>query len=116
MKLLVLLRDPVERAYSAHAHELARGYETEAFERALELEEERLAGEAGAADRRPGLPQPPTSTTATWPAAATPSSWSGWRRCSAGTGCTWWTAAGSSPSPSRSYDGVLEFLGLPHSG
>lgn len=44
IRLLVLLRDPVERAYSAHAHELARGYENEPFERALELEPERLAG------------------------------------------------------------------------
>jgi hypothetical protein len=41
--LLVALRDPVERAYSAHAHELARGFETEPFERALELEPARLA-------------------------------------------------------------------------
>ena len=46
VKLLVLVRDPVERAYSAHAHELARGFETEPFERALELEDERLGGEA----------------------------------------------------------------------
>lgn len=46
VKLLVLLRDPVERAYSAHAHELARGYETEPFERAIELEESRLEGAA----------------------------------------------------------------------
>jgi hypothetical protein len=46
VKLLVLLRDPVERAYSAHAHELARGYETEPFATALELEPGRLAGEA----------------------------------------------------------------------
>lgn len=45
VKLLVLLRDPVERAYSAHSHELARGYETEPFERAVELEPERLAGQ-----------------------------------------------------------------------
>lgn len=45
VKLLVLLRDPVERAYSAHSHELARGYETEPFERALALEPARLAGE-----------------------------------------------------------------------
>src|SRR5690606_18962507 len=37
VKLLVLVRDPVERACSAHAHELARGFETEeSFERALE--------------------------------------------------------------------------------
>ena len=45
VKIVVLLRDPVERAYSAHAHELARGYETEPFEQALALEESRLAGE-----------------------------------------------------------------------
>ena len=45
VKLLVLVRDPVERAYSAHAHELARGFESEPFERALELEDERLRGE-----------------------------------------------------------------------
>lgn len=45
IKLLVLLRDPVERAYSAHAHELARGFEDQTFERALALEDERLAGE-----------------------------------------------------------------------
>jgi hypothetical protein len=46
VKLLVLLRDPVERTYSAHAHEVAHGYETEPYERAMELEESRLAGEA----------------------------------------------------------------------
>jgi hypothetical protein len=46
VKLLVLLRDPVERTYSAHAHEVAHGFETEPYERALELEETRLDGEA----------------------------------------------------------------------
>jgi hypothetical protein len=45
VRLIILIRDPVERAYSAHAHELARGYETESFERALELEQRRLEGE-----------------------------------------------------------------------
>ena len=45
IKVLILLRDPVERAYSAHAHELARGFETEPFARALELEDKRVAGE-----------------------------------------------------------------------
>jgi hypothetical protein len=54
VKLLVLLRDPVERACSAHAHELARGYETEPFERALELEDQRLAGEAERIVSEPG--------------------------------------------------------------
>jgi hypothetical protein len=46
VKLLVLVRDPVERAYSQHAHELARGFETEPdFARALALEPARLRGE-----------------------------------------------------------------------
>ena len=45
VKVISLVRDPVERAFSAHAHELARGYETEPFERALDLEAERIAGE-----------------------------------------------------------------------
>jgi Sulfotransferase domain len=45
VKLIALLRDPVERAYSGHAHEFARGFETEPFERAIELEPGRLAGE-----------------------------------------------------------------------
>lgn len=43
-KLIVMLRDPVERAYSAFTHERARGFETESFERAIDLEAERLAG------------------------------------------------------------------------
>lgn len=45
VRLIVLLRDPVLRAYSGHSHELGRGYETEPFERALELEPERICGE-----------------------------------------------------------------------
>jgi len=45
VQLLVLVRDPVERAYSAHAHELARGFERLGFEDALAAEDDRLRGE-----------------------------------------------------------------------
>lgn len=45
VRLIVLVRDPVERAYSAHAHEYARGFETLGFEAALDAEAERLDGE-----------------------------------------------------------------------
>lgn len=46
VKLVVMLRDPVERAFSAYKHERAGGFEPEAsFERALEMEDSRLAGE-----------------------------------------------------------------------
>jgi hypothetical protein len=45
VRLVVLVRDPVERAYSQHAHELARGFESEtSFSRALALEPARLRG------------------------------------------------------------------------
>lgn len=47
LKLVVMLRNPVERAFSAYKHEYARGFETEAdFERALDLEHTRLRGES----------------------------------------------------------------------
>lgn len=45
VRLLVLLRDPVERAYSSHSHESARGYETLSFEESIGAEPGRLAGE-----------------------------------------------------------------------
>jgi hypothetical protein len=45
VKIVAMVRDPVERAFSAYKHELARGFETESFERALELEDERVEPE-----------------------------------------------------------------------
>jgi len=54
VRLLVLLRDPVERAYSGHAHEVAHGFETEPFEAALELEPARLDGQAERIAADPG--------------------------------------------------------------
>lgn len=47
VRVVVLVRDPVARAHSQHAHELARGFEHElSFERALALEPARLGGES----------------------------------------------------------------------
>ena len=100
VKVLVLLRDPVERAYSAHAHELARGFETEDFRTALDLEEERLDGEVERLLADPGYRS--HSTTPTCSAAATPSTSSGWRASSGATACTSWTATASSATRSRS--------------
>ena len=45
VKIVAMVRDPVERAFSAYKHEFARGFETEPLERALELEDERVAPE-----------------------------------------------------------------------
>lgn len=45
VRLVVMLRDPVERAYSAWKHESARGFDDLDFEAALRAEDDRLAGE-----------------------------------------------------------------------
>ena len=43
-RILVLLRDPVERAYSHYWHSIEKGWETLDFDAALAAEEERLSG------------------------------------------------------------------------
>jgi hypothetical protein len=44
--VVAMVRDPVERAYSAYRHEYARGFEDLEFAEALAREDERTAGEA----------------------------------------------------------------------
>jgi hypothetical protein len=53
IKLLVLLRDPVDRAYSHYNHERARGYETLPFENAIDQEPDRLRDEVERMQRDP---------------------------------------------------------------
>jgi hypothetical protein len=45
IKLIALLRNPVDRAYSHYNHERLRGHESLTFEEAIEREPERLSGE-----------------------------------------------------------------------
>jgi Sulfotransferase domain len=45
VKIVIMLRDPVERAHSAHRHAVARGFDDVSFEEAIEREEEVNAGE-----------------------------------------------------------------------
>jgi hypothetical protein len=52
--VVVLVRDPAERARSAHRHELARGFESLPFHEALRAEEGRLAGEHERLVTQPG--------------------------------------------------------------
>jgi hypothetical protein len=44
-KLIALLRNPIDRAYSHHNHECVSSYESLPFDEAIEREEERLRGE-----------------------------------------------------------------------
>lgn len=54
VRVVMMVRDPVERAFSAYKHEYARGYEDRPFEQALELEAVRIAGEAERIQNDPG--------------------------------------------------------------
>ena len=45
VKIVAMVRDPVERAFSAYKHEKARGFETEPLDRALALEDGRIEPE-----------------------------------------------------------------------
>jgi hypothetical protein len=57
VRLVVLLRDPVGRAYSHYQHFVRRGIETlPTFEQALQAEPERLEGEVEKLDRDPLYP------------------------------------------------------------
>lgn len=44
-RLILMLRDPVDRAYSHYQHRVRKGIETLTFEEAIEAEEKRLHGE-----------------------------------------------------------------------
>lgn len=45
VRVVMMVRDPAERAYSAFKHESSRGFEQASFSEALALEPDRLAGE-----------------------------------------------------------------------
>lgn len=53
-KLIVLLRDPIDRAFSQHNHEVSSGYEDLPFGEAVEREAKRLQGEDERMRREPG--------------------------------------------------------------
>lgn len=54
VRIVVVLRDPVARAYSHYNHERARGFEDLSFEDAIAAEPERLAGEDTRIRHEPG--------------------------------------------------------------
>jgi hypothetical protein len=45
VKIIAVLREPVDRLLSQYRYEVERGHETESLERALDLEDARIAGE-----------------------------------------------------------------------
>ena len=116
VKLLVLVRDPVERAFSAHAHESARGFETEPFERALELEDERLDGEAERIVADPGYASLSHQHHAYRERGKYSQQLSRLARLFGNERIHVADSGDFFARPEPVYDSVLEFLGLPHRG
>jgi hypothetical protein len=54
VKLVAVLRNPVDRAFSHYQHEVRDGRESLSFEEAIDRESERLAGEEERLQREPG--------------------------------------------------------------
>lgn len=54
IRVIAMLRDPVERAFSAWKHESARGFDTLSLMAALEQEDDRLRGQAERMASEPG--------------------------------------------------------------
>jgi hypothetical protein len=52
-RIIVLLRDPVDRAYSHYHHEIRLGTESMSFEQAIEAERTRIAGEVERLEAEP---------------------------------------------------------------
>lgn len=116
VKLLVLLRDPVERAYSAHAHELARGFETQPFERALALEPERLRGQTERLSSDPDAISHEHQHNAYLSRGQYVDYLEHLARLFGRDRLHAVDSHAFFAHPEGSYDGVLRFLGLPHTG
>ncbi len=112
-RVLVLIRDPVERAFSAHAHETARGFEDLPFDQALAEEDQRLEGEVERMRAEPSY----ESHAHRHQAYRTRGQYvDGLRALEAALGRERILVVDSHQfftEPEPAYDGVLEFLNLP---
>ena len=106
IKIVAMVRDPVERAYSAYKHEFARGFETETFERALELEDSRVEPELARMLADPAYQSSTYRHQAYRRRGHYAEQLDGVQRpARAGAACMSSRASGSSPSPRRSTPG-----------
>lgn len=113
VRVIVMLRDPVERAYSAYTHERARGFETEDLERALDLEEQRLEGETARILADPGYVSRPHQHNAYVARGRYVEQLERVERALGRDRMHVIDAAGFFTDPDRVYRETVEFLGLP---
>ena len=112
-RLIVMVRDPVVRAFSHYQQEYARGFEdAETFEQALELEPGRLAGERQRMLADPGYDSPAMQHHAYAARGEYAPQLEAWRARFDPGQLHIVIAEEFFSEPAAAYRGVLEFLGL----
>jgi len=113
-RVIAMLRDPVERAYSHYRQEYARGFEdAETFEEALDLEPGRLAGERERMLADPGYDSPALQHHAYVARGEYAPQLEAWRARFDPAQIHVIVAEEFFADPAAAYRGVLDFLGLP---
>ncbi len=114
VRLILMLRDPVIRAFSQYQQEYARGFEdAETFERALELEPGRLAGERERMLADPGYDSHAMQHYAYVARGEYATQLEAWRARFDPDRLLVVQAEEFFTDPETAYRGVLDFLGLP---
>ncbi len=112
-KLIVLLRNPADRAFSHHGHEMRAGRETLSFEEALDREEARLAGQEARMVKEPGYRSLAWEHYSYQSRGHYAEQLVRWRRYFAPERFLVLRSEDLYANPARSYRRVLSFLGLP---
>jgi hypothetical protein len=114
VRLILMLRDPVVRAFSQYQQEYARGFDdAETFEQALELEPGRLAGERERMLADPGYDSPAMQHYAYVARGEYAMQLEAWRARFDPDQLLVIQAEEFFADPGTTYGSVLEFLGLP---
>ena len=114
VRLILMLRDPVVRAFSQYQQEYARGFEdAETFEEALDLEPGRLAGERERMLADPGYDSPALQHHAYVARGEYAPQLEAWRARFDPAQIHVIVAEEFFADPAAAYRGVLDFLGLP---
>ena len=116
VRLLVMVRDPIERARSNHSYSTSLGHESESFERALELEDSRLEGEVERLIADPGYVSHSHRHHSYRARGRYIDQIERLERLFGRDRIHVVDSDDFFARPEPAYDGVLEFLGLPHRG
>lgn len=115
-RIVAVLRNPVDRAYSHYRHSVERGHETLSFSDALDAEPGRLAGEAGRIVREPGYRSVPHRVFSYASRGRYADQLTAWIDRFGRTRVLVLRSEDLYADPAGAYEEVLRFVGLPSGG